>query len=79
VDSATFIEGGGETYSEVHCDLTRRKVIEDLPQPPSPQMVIEILSAIFADGSLCWALVLRLDVVRPEVENEGSAGKRDDI
>ena len=54
-------------------------MIEDLPQPPSPQMVIEILSAIFADGSLCWALVLRLDVVRPEVENEGSAGKRDDI
>lgn len=28
------------SYSEVHCDRTRRRVIEDLPQPPSPQMVM---------------------------------------
>jgi hypothetical protein len=34
------------TYSWVHCERTRRRVMEDLPHPPSPQMVMEILSAI---------------------------------
>lgn len=28
------------SYSEVHCERTRRRVMDDLPQPPSPQMVI---------------------------------------
>lgn len=31
------------SYSCVHCERTRRSVMEDLPQPPSPQMVIVIL------------------------------------
>ena len=30
------------SYSEVHCDLTSRNVIEDLPQPPSPHMVMDM-------------------------------------
>jgi hypothetical protein len=30
------------SYSCVHCERTRRRVMEDLPQPPSPQMVIVI-------------------------------------
>lgn len=28
------------SYSCVHCERTKRRVMEDLPQPPSPQMVI---------------------------------------
>lgn len=44
--SADVDQGGIGTYSEVHCDLTRRSVIEDLPHPPSPQIVIDILSAM---------------------------------
>lgn len=28
------------SYSCVHCERTNRRVIEDLPQPPSPQIVI---------------------------------------
>jgi len=30
------------SYSDVHCERTRRKVMEDLPAPPSPQIVMEI-------------------------------------
>lgn len=30
------------SYSDVHWERTRRKVMEDLPAPPSPQIVIEI-------------------------------------
>lgn len=30
------------SYSDVHCERTRRRVMEDLPAPPSPQMVMLI-------------------------------------
>src|ERR1700761_1095082 len=30
------------SYSDVHCERTRRSVMDDLPQPPSPQMVMEM-------------------------------------
>ncbi len=30
------------SYSCVHCERTRRSVMLDLPQPPSPQIVIVI-------------------------------------
>lgn len=30
------------SYSDVHCERTRRRVMEDLPAPPSPQIVMLI-------------------------------------
>jgi hypothetical protein len=30
------------SYSCVHCERTSRRVMEDFPQPPSPQIVIVI-------------------------------------
>lgn len=37
------------SYSDVHCERTRRSVMDDLPQPPSPHMVMEM-----GTGG-CWA------------------------
>ena len=30
------------SYSDVHCERTRRSVMLDFPAPPSPQMVMEM-------------------------------------
>ena len=42
------------SYSEVHCERTRRRVMEDLPQPPSPQIVMEMGIAGWGAEELWW-------------------------
>ena len=72
------------SYSCVHCERTRRNVMEDFPQPPSPQIVIVIF---WASSMVCEMRSLDIGVMgcrwfekdrlfrhRASVEARGSEG-----